>query len=55
MSEPLGLAALASSGTNFTAAAILIDATVVRGILIPAALALLGNRAWKLRSLPARG
>jgi putative drug exporter of the RND superfamily len=34
-----------------TAAAILIDATVVRGILLPAALALLGNRAWKLRSL----
>jgi RND superfamily putative drug exporter len=33
-----------------TAAAILIDATVVRGILLPAALALLGNRAWKLRS-----
>jgi len=29
-----------------TAAAILIDATVVRGILLPAALALLGDRAW---------
>jgi RND superfamily putative drug exporter len=28
------------------AAAILIDATVVRGILLPAALALLGERAW---------
>ena len=33
-----------------TAAAILIDATLVRGILLPAALALLGNRAWRLRS-----
>jgi putative drug exporter of the RND superfamily len=29
-----------------TAAAVLIDATVVRGILVPAALALLGERAW---------
>ncbi len=28
------------------AAAVLIDATVVRGILVPAALALLGERAW---------
>jgi RND superfamily putative drug exporter len=33
-----------------TAAAVLIDATVVRGILLPAALALLGDRAWTLRS-----
>jgi RND superfamily putative drug exporter len=31
-----------------TAAAVLIDATVVRGILVPAALALLGDRAWSL-------
>jgi RND superfamily putative drug exporter len=31
------------------AAAILIDASVVRGILVPAALALLGDRAWRLR------
>jgi RND superfamily putative drug exporter len=30
------------------AAAILIDATVVRGILLPAALALLGDRSWYL-------
>jgi putative drug exporter of the RND superfamily len=29
-----------------TAAAILIDATVIRGVLLPAALALLGHRAW---------
>lgn len=29
------------------AAAVLIDATVVRGILVPAALALLGDRAWR--------
>jgi RND superfamily putative drug exporter len=28
------------------AAAILIDATVVRGVLLPAGLALLGDRAW---------
>jgi RND superfamily putative drug exporter len=33
-----------------TAAAILIDATLIRGILLPAALALLGDRAWRLRS-----
>jgi putative drug exporter of the RND superfamily len=32
-----------------TAAAVLIDATVVRGILVPAALALLGERAWRGR------
>jgi putative drug exporter of the RND superfamily len=31
------------------AAAILIDATVVRGILLPAGLALLGDRAWSRR------
>ncbi|MFE4495905.1 MMPL family transporter [Streptomyces niveus] len=34
------------------AVAILIDATVVRGVLLPAALALLGERAW---TLPGRG
>jgi RND superfamily putative drug exporter len=33
-----------------TAAAVLIDATVIRGVLVPAALALLGDRAWSLRS-----
>jgi RND superfamily putative drug exporter len=33
-------------------AAILIDATVVRGVLLPAALALLGDRAWRLRRHP---
>jgi RND superfamily putative drug exporter len=32
------------------AAAVLIDATVVRGVLLPAALSLLGDRAWRLRS-----
>jgi putative drug exporter of the RND superfamily len=32
------------------AAAILIDATVVRGVLLPAGLALLGDRAWSKRS-----
>ena len=30
------------------ASAVLIDATVVRGILVPAALALLGERSWYL-------
>jgi RND superfamily putative drug exporter len=35
-----------------TAAAVLIDATVIRGILVPAALALLGDRAWRLRPGP---
>jgi RND superfamily putative drug exporter len=33
-----------------TAAAVLIDATLIRGILLPASLALLGDRAWRLRS-----
>jgi RND superfamily putative drug exporter len=32
------------------AAAVLIDATVVRGVILPAALALLGDRAWALPS-----
>jgi putative drug exporter of the RND superfamily len=32
------------------AAAVLIDATVVRGVLLPAGLALLGERAWSLRA-----
>jgi putative drug exporter of the RND superfamily len=41
------------------AAAVLIDATVVRGILVPAALALLGERSWYLppwlsRLIPGR-
>jgi RND superfamily putative drug exporter len=31
-----------------TAVAVLIDATVIRGILVPAALALLGDGAWRL-------
>jgi uncharacterized membrane protein YdfJ with MMPL/SSD domain len=29
-------------------AAILLDATIVRGILVPAAMTLLGNRCWYL-------
>jgi putative drug exporter of the RND superfamily len=37
-----------------TAAAVLIDATVVRGILVPATLALLGERAWPAPRLPRR-
>jgi RND superfamily putative drug exporter len=32
------------------AVAVLIDATVVRGVLLPAGLALLGDRAWGRRS-----
>jgi MMPL family len=36
------------------AAAVLIDATVVRGVLLPATLALLGDRAWRLRRSPLR-
>ena len=32
-----------------TAVAVLIDATIVRGVLLPAALSLLGDRAWRLR------
>ncbi|MBB5113266.1 RND superfamily putative drug exporter [Micromonospora echinospora] len=35
------------------AVAILIDATIVRGVLLPAALSLLGDRAWSLRGRPA--
>jgi uncharacterized membrane protein YdfJ with MMPL/SSD domain len=31
-----------------TAAAVLIDATIVRGILVPAAMTLLGDRCWYL-------
>jgi RND superfamily putative drug exporter len=37
-----------------TAAAVLIDATVVRGILVPAALALLGDHAWPSRTRRAQ-
>jgi len=37
------------------AAAVLIDATVVRGILLPAVLSLLGDRAWRLRHYASRG
>jgi len=37
-----------------TAAAVLIDATVVRGILVPAVLALLGDHAWSARRIPRR-
>jgi putative drug exporter of the RND superfamily len=40
------------------AAAVLIDATVVRGVILPAAMAVLGDRAWYLPSwlawLPGR-
>ena len=36
------------------AAAILIDATIVRGVLLPAGLSLLGGRAWRLPSRVSR-
>jgi RND superfamily putative drug exporter len=34
------------------AVAVLIDATVVRGVLLPAGLALLGDRAWTMPGRP---
>jgi len=37
------------------AVAVLIDATVVRGVLLPAGLALLGDRAWALPGRPRSG
>jgi putative drug exporter of the RND superfamily len=53
----LSITALKMLGVGL-AAAVLIDATVVRGILVPAALTLLGERAWYLpgwlRWLPGR-
>jgi putative drug exporter of the RND superfamily len=36
------------------AAAVLIDATIVRGVLLPAGLSLLGDRAWRIRGRHAR-
>jgi RND superfamily putative drug exporter len=36
------------------AAAILIDATIVRGVLLPAGLSLLGDRAWRMPGRPPR-
>jgi hypothetical protein len=35
-------------GSGAVAVAVLIDATVVRGILVPASIALLGERTWYL-------
>jgi RND superfamily putative drug exporter len=37
------------------AAAVLIDATIVRGVLLPAGLALLGDRVWPQKRRGARG
>jgi RND superfamily putative drug exporter len=37
------------------AVAVLIDATVVRGVLLPAGLALLGDRVWSRTSRGPRG
>jgi RND superfamily putative drug exporter len=37
------------------AAAVLIDATIVRGVLLPAGLALLGERVWPQKRRGARG
>jgi putative drug exporter of the RND superfamily len=59
----LGLAFLALSGTPGTenkmfatalAAGILVDATIIRGLLLPAAVAILGRWNWWLPSRPAR-
>ncbi|MEU7861059.1 hypothetical protein [Nonomuraea sp. NPDC049141] len=36
------------------AVAILIDATVVRGVLLPAAMALLGERTWRRPAVLSR-
>jgi len=36
------------------AAAVLIDATIVRGVLLPAGLSLLGDRAWRMPGRPPR-
>jgi uncharacterized membrane protein YdfJ with MMPL/SSD domain len=36
------------------AAAVLIDATIVRGIALPAAVTLLGERGWRVPSRQAR-
>ena len=48
-----------SEPSRLLAAAVLIDATIVRGVVLPAALTLLGERAWYLPSwlswLPGRG
>ena len=53
----LALVSLKMLGVTLTAA-VLIDATVVRGVLLPACLALLGERSWYLprwlRWLPGR-
>jgi putative drug exporter of the RND superfamily len=49
---PLPLFELKLLGVGM-AAAVLIDATVVRDVLLPAALALLGDRAWRLRRTPS--
>ena len=43
----IGLVELKMLGVGL-AAAILLDATIVRGVLLPAAMALLGNRCWYL-------
>ena len=46
---------LTDRGNDATlSAAILIDATVVRRVLLPAALSLLGDRAWRLRRRAGR-
>jgi putative drug exporter of the RND superfamily len=37
------------------ASAVLIDATIVRGVLLPAGLSLLGDRAWNIRAGRTRG
>ena len=48
----LGLLEFKQLGVGL-AAAVLIDATVVRGVSLPAALALLGDRGWQVRRSPS--
>jgi RND superfamily putative drug exporter len=49
----LGLLEFKQLGIGLSAA-VLIDATIVRGIALPAALALLGDRGWQVRPAAAR-
>ena len=44
----LGLLEFKQLGVGL-AAAVLIDATIVRGVALPAAVALLGDRGWQVR------
>lgn len=49
----LGLLEFKQLGVGL-AAAVLIDATIVRGVALPAAIALLGDRGWRVGRIPSR-